>query len=190
MHAFAVLAFAASASAAAVYGEYAPAANSTVVAPVYAASTPAGYAMSSVAAYPVSSKAPEYSTSVVHGLTTVCSEATTLTVGTKTYVATKPTTIIDNDCTYTTSIALVASTPVAGKPISAPVAHASSVAAIGTPPAALYPSKNGTAPVYGPGATGTSAPTGTKPSASQFTGAAAQTGAAMLAIVGAVAAFL
>lgn len=155
--------------------------------PAYPASSSVGYP-----SYPVSSKAPEYGYTVttVKTLSTVCATPTTLKVGTKTYTVTKSTTIIDNDCEYTTTVP-VKSTPAPVKPSSAPVVKVSSVY---TPPVVSskpvvvpYPSKNGTAPTT-PVATGV--PTSTKPTPSQFTGAAAQTGAAMLAIVGAVAAFL
>jgi hypothetical protein len=199
MRSFAVIAGLAASANAYAYGY--PAYNETSsAAPAYpAVSTPAGYpaypaASSSPAgyapAYPVSSKAAEYpsypaytTTTTVKGLTTYCSESTTLSVGTKTYVVTKPTTIIDDDCEYTTTV-VVKPTPTPAKPTGGkPPVKPSEVA----PPVVPYPSKNGTVPTY-PVATGT--PTSTKPAPSQFTGAAAQTGAAMLAIVGAVAAFL
>lgn len=193
MRSFAVIGFAASASAMA-YG-YPEAVNSTsVVAPVYGASTPAGYPVSTPAAYPVStpaaypvsSEAPKYETKTVTGLTTVCPGSTTLTVGTKTYTVTKSTTIIDEDCEYTTTIP-VHPTPAPGKSsVPAVPAYPSSVPAVGTPNVP-YPSKNVTVPTY---PAGTAAPSSTKPSPSQFTGAAAQSGAAFLAIAGALAAFL
>lgn len=196
MRSFAVVAGFAAAANAYAYGY--PAYNTTSVAPptyetskapeypAYPASTPAGYPVSSAPgypAYPVSSKAPEYpsyTTTTIKGLTTVCAEPTTLKVGTKTYTVTKSTTIIDNDCEYTTTVP-VKPTPTPVKPVSVPVVKPSSV------PVVPYPSKNGTAPTY---PVGTGVPTSTKPAPSQFTGAAAQTGAAMLAIGAAVAAFL
>jgi hypothetical protein len=190
MRSFAVVAGFAAAANAYAYGY--PAANTTSVAPpVYQVSTPAGYAVSSAPAYGVSSAPPAYHTTTIKGLTTVCPGSTTLTVGTKTYTVTKSTTIIDNDCEYTTTIP-VKPTPVPGKssaPASVPAKPSSVVVppAHGTPVVPVYPSKNGTAPTY---PVGTGVPTSTRPSPSQFTGAAAQTGAAMLAIVGAVAAFL
>jgi hypothetical protein len=134
-----------------------------------------------------------YTTAVYKTLSTVCSEATTLSVGSKTYVVTKPTTIVDNDCEYTTSY-IVKSTPAPVAPSSiAPVKPSYAVGVpvytpgVSAPSGVPYPSKNGTAPTY-PAATG--APSSTKPAASQFTGAAATSGAAMIAIIGAVAAFL
>jgi hypothetical protein len=192
MRSFAIVAGLAASANAYAYGY--PAYNETSsAAPAYpAASTPAGYPEASSAAgysaYPVSSKAAEYpaytTTTTVKGLTTVCSEATSFSVGTKTYVVTKPTTIIDEDCEYTTAV-VVKPTPSAAKPIvSVPAPGKPSMVA---PPVVPYPSKNGTAPTY-PVATGT--PSSTKPSTPQFTGAAAQAGVGMLAIVGAVAAFL
>jgi hypothetical protein len=186
MRSFAVIGFAASASAMA-YG-YPEAVNSTsVAAPVYGASTPAGYAMSTPAAYPASTPAPAYETKTIIGLTTVCPGSTTFSVGTKTYTVTKSTTIIDEDCEYTTVVP-VHPTPAPGKPSSVPAvpAYPSSVPAVGTVHVP-YPSKNVTAPTY---PAGTAAPSSTKPSPSQFTGAAAQSGAAFLAIAGALAAFL
>lgn len=202
MRSFAVIAGLAASANAYAYGY--PAYNETSSAPSYpAVSTPAGYPVygapssapvgypvaSSPAGYPVSSKAPEYpsyTTTTVKGLTTVCPEPTTLKVGTKTYTVTKSTTIVDNDCEYTTTVP-VKPTPTPVKPSSAPAPVKPSSAPAPPPVVPVYPSKNGTAPTY-PVATGT--PTSTKPAPSQFTGAAAQTGAAMLAIVGAVAAFL
>jgi hypothetical protein len=146
-------------------------------------------------AYPAASSPAAYTTTtaVVTGLTTVCSEATSFAVGTKTYVVTKPTTIIDEECEYTTT-AVVKPTPAAVKPSSyAPVVPSVSAPAAGKPsmpaPVVPYPSKNGTAPTYA-APTGTAAPSSTKPSSPQFTGAAAQAGVGMLAIFGAVAAFL
>ncbi|KAF1916414.1 hypothetical protein BDU57DRAFT_230942 [Ampelomyces quisqualis] len=194
MRSFAVIAGLAASANAYAYGY--PAYNETSSAPSYpAVSTPAGYpvdgAPSSSApaygAYSVSSKAPEYpsyATTTIKGLTTVCPEPTTLKVGSKTYTVTKSTTIIDDDCEYTTTVP-VKPTPTPVKPISVPAPVKPSSAPAPPPVAPVYPSKNGTAPTY-PVATGT--PTSTKPAPSQFTGAAAQTGAAMLAIVGAVAA--
>jgi hypothetical protein len=198
MRSFAVVAGFAAAANAYAYGY--PAYNTTSVAPpTYETSKapeypayPASSSAPGYPAYPVSSKAPEYpsyTTTTVKGLTTVCAEPTTLKVGTKTYTVTKSTTIIDNDCEYTTTVP-VKPTPTPVKPSSAPV-KPSSVPVVpvvsSKPPVVPYPSKNGTAPTY-PVATGV--PTSSKPAPPQFTGAAAQTGAAMLAIVGAVAAFL
>jgi hypothetical protein len=190
MRSFAIVAGLAASANAYAYGY--PAYNETSTAPVYAASTPAAYAASSAPAY-VASSAPAYTTTYpVKGLTTVCSEATSFSVGTKTYVVTKPTTIIDEDCEYTTT-QVVKPTPVApapGKPTSAvgtPAVPAPGKPSVVVPPVVPYPSKNGTAPTY---AAPTGTPSSTKPPTSQFTGAAAQAGVGMLAIFGAVAAFL
>jgi len=193
MHSFAVIVgFAATASAAA-YGY--PAYNSSSVAPptyqtssavaypVYSASKPA-YPVSSSMAYP---EYPSYTTTkVVTGLTTVCPEPTTVTYGSKTYTVKSSTTIIDNDCEYTTTYA-VKPTPSASasKAIYTPPAAYSSA-----PPAPMYPSapqgSNATA-VYPTGAM----PSATKPtSPAQFTGAAGQAGVGLMAVIGAVAAFL
>lgn len=190
MRSFAVIAGFAAAANAYAYGY--PAYNTTSVAPptyetskapeypAYPVSSSVGYP-----AYPVSSKAPEYpaypayTTTTVKGLTTVCPEPTTLKVGTKTYTVTKSTTIVDDDCEYTTTVP-VKPTPTPVKPSSVVVPPVYS-----TKPVVPYPSKNGTAPTY-PVATG--APTSTKPSPSQFTGAAAQSSVAVLAVAGAIAA--
>ena len=186
MRSFAVIGFAASVSAAA-YG-YPEAVNSTsVVAPVYGASTPAGYPVSTPAAYPVSTPAA-YKTTTVKGLTTVCPESTTLTVGTKTYTVTSSTTIIDEDCEYTTTIPVKPTPAPENSSVPAVPAYPSSIPAVGTPHVP-YPSKNVTVPTY-PAGTAAPSASSTKPAPSQFTGAAAQSGAAFLAIAGALAAFL
>lgn len=202
MRSFAIVAGLAASANAYAYGY--PAYNETSTAPVYAASTPAGYVASTPAgynaypaasssapgynAYPVSSAPPAYTTTYpVKGLTTVCSEATSFSVGTKTYVVTKPTTIIDEDCEYTTTEVVKPTpyVPAPGKPT--PVVPAPGKPSMVAPPVVPYPSKNGTAPTY---AAPTGTPSSTKPSTPQFTGAAAQAGVGMLAIFGAVAAFL
>lgn len=177
MRSFAVIGFAAAANAAA-YGY--PTVNTTSVAP------PTYPAVSSPAGYPVSvvSSAPVYKTTVVTGLSTVCGP-TTLSVGTKTYTVTKSTTIVDKDCVYTTSYPAVKPTPEPVKPSSA-VPNKPSAPPVVVP----YPT-NGTAPAPPAGTAPPAAPpASTKPAPPQFTGAAAQTGAALMAIVGAVAAFL
>lgn len=206
MRSFAVVAsFAAAANAYAQgYGYEAPAnMTSSAMAEYPVSSPPAGYpvASSSAPSYEaVSSKVPEhpvYTTKIVTGLTTVCPEPTTVTYGTKTYVVKTSTTIVDEDCEYTTTYA-VGPTPTPAMPTHdapsappanthyAPPAHSQGPPA---PPAHVpYPSAgNGTVPH----------PTGAQPSASvtkpstpEFTGAAAQAGVGLLAVIGAVAAFL
>lgn len=199
MRSFAVVTGLVAAANAAAYGY--PAYNTTSVAP------PAYVASSSAPAYPVypvasSSKAPEYpaypvasssapaypvypvatpvySTKVVTGVSTVCNEPTTITYGTKTYTVKSSTTIIDKTYAYTTTYE-VKPTPTPAKPTSvAPPAGYSSA-----PPAPIYPSaKNATTPY----------PTGVKPSkpaTPEFTGAAAQAGVGLMAVAGALAAFL
>jgi hypothetical protein len=198
MRSFAVIAGLAASANAYAYGY--PAYNETAPssAPVYeAASTPAAYPVSSAAAYPVSSAAaypvssaveyPSYTTKVVTGLTTVCAEPTTISVGTKTYTVTSSTTIVDEDCEYTTTV------PV--HPTSAPAAATSghpTKPSVVAPPVVPYPSKNGTAPTY-PAGTAAPAPSASATKSappSQFTGAAVQAGAGFMAIVAAAAAFL
>jgi len=186
MRSFAVIAgLAAAANAAAVY----PAYNTTSVAPpTYKTSEAPAYP-----AYPVSSKPAEYypeypsytTTKVLHGLTTVCPEPTTVTYGKKTYTIKSSTTLIDEDCEYTTTY-VVKPTPSAVKPTYAPPVYSSQPAVYSSQPAVVYPSKNATAPVYPTGVK----PTSTKPSTPEFTGAAAQAGVGLMAVIGAVAAFL
>jgi len=193
MRSFAVIAgFAAYANAAA-YGY--PAYNTTSVAPptYKTSSAPAypAYPVSSSAGYPVSSAAypeyPSYTTAkVVYGLTTYCSEATTVTYGKKTYTVSSATTLIDNDCTYTTTYA-VKPTPTPAKSVpgySVPAYQSSAPAPVVPYPSA--PASNATVPAYGTGVKASS----TKPSTAQFTGAAGQVGVGLMAVAGAVAAFL
>lgn len=189
MHSFAVVAgLAAAANAHAV--AY-PAASSIVLpAPVYAASSAVASLATPAPVYAASSPAPsaaQYTTQVIKGLTTVC-ESTTLTYGSKTYTVSSSTTLIDEDCEITTSYPVVKPTPVAASSTSTlcttPAYVPSASAAIPYPSAgnATVPHATGAVPVPA---------TASKPSASQFTGAAAaQAGVGLMAVVGAVAAFL
>ncbi|KAH7363712.1 hypothetical protein BKA66DRAFT_573407 [Pyrenochaeta sp. MPI-SDFR-AT-0127] len=196
MRSFAVIAGFAAAANAYAYGY--PAYNTTSVAPPTYETSKApeypAYPESSKApeypAYPESSKAPEYpsypeapaytTTKVVTGLTTVCPEPTTVTYGHKTYTVKSSTTLIDDDCEYTTTYE-VKPTPTPVKPTGhyAPPAYSSA------PPVVPYPSKNATTP-YPTGVK----PSSTKPVTPEFTGAAAQAGVGLMAVIGAVAAFL
>lgn len=215
MRSFAVIALAAAGANAAAYGypaessstpaeyypeasstpaEYYPAASSTPAYPAYPAESskaeyPSYPAESSKVEYPVVySSAPAYTTTKVYtGLTTVCPEPTTVTYGSKTYTVKSSTTLIDDDCEYTTT-EVVKPTPY---PVYTPAhsEYAPPKYSSAAPPAP-YPSKpagNGTVPVY---------PTGVKPSASaskpatpEFTGAAGKASAGLLAVAGAAAAF-
>ncbi|OAL45020.1 hypothetical protein IQ07DRAFT_591862 [Pyrenochaeta sp. DS3sAY3a] len=190
MRSFAVVAGFAAAANAYAYG-YPPAYNTTSVAPptYETSSAPVypSYPESSKApeypSYPESSKAPAYpeypsytTTEVKYGLTTVCPEPTTVTYGTKTYTVKSSTTIIDEDCEYTTTYE-VKPTPSAAYPTYTPPAY--------TPKEPVYPTKNATTP-YPTGVK----PSSTKPTTPEFTGAAAQAGVGLLAVVGAMAAFL
>lgn len=188
MHSFAVIAGLVASANAYAYGY--PAQNETTSAVAYpVASTTDAYAViSSAAAYPASSAPVEYTTKVVTGLTTECPEPTTISVGTKTYVVTSSTVIVDEDCEYTTSVP-VHTTPAPEH--SAPAGYPVKPSVV-APPAVPYPSSNGTAPTH-PAPAGTAAPSGSATKSappSQFTGAAAQTGAGIMAIVAAAAAFL
>lgn len=208
MRSFAVIALAAAGANAAAYGypaesssapaEYYPAASSTPAEYYPAESTPAypAYPVESskaaeYPAYPEESKyeayssAPAYTTTyAVHGLTTVCPEPTTVTYGSKTYTVSSSTTLIDEDCEYTTT-EVVKPTPY---PVHTP-AH-SEYAPPKYSSAAPYPSHpagNGTVPVYPTGAV--PKPSSTKPSTPEFTGAAGKASAGLLAVAGAAAAF-
>jgi len=195
MRSFAVIAGLA-AAANAQYGYGAAPVNSTSVAPAYGASSAPAYAVSSA---PVVYATPSsyVTTKVISGLSVACSTPATLTYGSKTYTVKGPTTIIDTACVYTpssmvkptptpvyaTSAGVWASSGVPAKSWSAAVPAGSSVA-----PVVPYPSaagKNGTTP-YATGAKASS----TTGSPAQYTGAAAQAGVGLMAVIGAVAAFL
>ncbi|UPX09765.1 uncharacterized protein EKO05_0000448 [Ascochyta rabiei] len=204
MRSFAVLAMAASASAYAYNPTYnvsssaveSYAASTPAYAastPVYAASTP-GYAASSAPAYPVASSSTKYeeypvtSTKVIQETTFVCPEPTVVTYEEKTYSVTKATTLTVSS--YTTTVVKTTHTPEAQKPsskVETPV-YSASIPSV-APTHAPYPSSNATVPTA-PQGTATGYPTGTKPATPEFTGAAAQAGVGLLAVVGALAAFL
>lgn len=120
--------------------------------------------------------------------TTYCPEATTLTVGTKTYTVTEATTLTILDCSCTIAkpvyTSLVTSCSTSAAAVYTPPAY-TSVAPISAP---VYSNSTGSSPVYTPAPTGTgsySAPIAT------FTGAAnnvvAASGAGLAAIFGLVA---
>lgn len=177
-------------------------------APAYAASSAApeypAYPVESSAApeYAASSAAPEYpvvyssapaytTTKVVTGLTTVCPEPTTVTYGSKTYTVSTSTTLIDEECEYTTT-EVVKPTPA---PVMTPVhsEYAPPKYTSAAPPAPMYPSSNGTVPQVpaGTAAPSGSKPSSTKPSSPEFTGAASKaTVGGFMAIAGVIAAFL
>lgn len=201
MRSFAVLAMAAAATASYIPSSAPPAYEETPAPyvpssteyPAYPESSKApeypAYPESSKApeypAYPVSSKAPEYpaeypteyETTTVTGISTVCSETGKYTYGTKTYEVTKPTTIIDEECVYTTSYPVKPT----GYPVHTPV-HSEYA------PEPYHPAPSSNATVPHP--TGYTPPTSAKPSLPEFTGAAGKASVGLLAIVGAVAAFL
>ena len=147
MRSFAVIAGFAAAANAYAYG-YPEAQNTTSAAvPEYPAESAS---VSEYSAYPVeSTKAPEpyTTTEVVTGLTTVCPEPTTATFGTKTYTITTSTTLIDDDCEYSTTYE-VKPTPSAEKPKDTPAPSVEKPThdappAYTTAPPAPYPSTNG-----------------------------------------------
>ena len=177
-----------------VYSQGYPASSSSAK---YEASTPVysqGYPVSSSAAYPVASSSAEYveypvtSTKVVKETTYVCPTPTVVTYEQKTYSVTKATTLTISS--YTTTVVVTTKTPeaVSSKPVT-PVYSASVPPVV--PTYAPYPSKNATATYVPPHGTATgSKPPSTKPATPEFTGAAAQAGVGLLAVVGALAAFL
>lgn len=175
MKSFAVAAFVA--VAAAQYDVAPPAYNtSSVVVPVYSTSVTPGYSASESVGYSASSSSVEYSATTVE-----CTGPTEVPVGpsyTFTYTGTETTTL-----TFS-------------YPVSVPAGHAYTPAPV-VPSTPAYPTSNGTvtsAPVPSYPA-GTAAPSGTgyvtgKPSPSEFAGAAGKTGLSLLAVAGALAAFL
>ncbi|KAL1609797.1 hypothetical protein SLS59_001308 [Nothophoma quercina] len=181
------------ASSSAKYDEY-PVSSSAG----YVASTPVysqGYPVSSSAGYPVASSSVKYveypvtSTKVVKETTFVCPTPTVVTYEEKTYSVTKATTLTVSS--YTTTVVKTTQTPEAQKPSSkaqTPV-YSASVPSV-APSSAPYPSKNATVSYSAPQGTATGYPTTTKPSTPEFTGAATQAGVGLLAVVGALAAFL
>ncbi|KAI8938977.1 hypothetical protein NX059_004821 [Plenodomus lindquistii] len=162
-----------------------PVASPSSKAPEYPVASPSSKAPEYPVANP-SSKAPEYpvasTTKIVTGLTTVCPEPTTITYGTKTITVSKSTTLVIPDITMTTVYPVK---PTAHVPVysQAPPAHSSGAVV-------PYPSQNATVPAYTPPASTGVKPSGTKPATPEFTGAAAQAGVGLLAVVGAIAAFL
>jgi len=149
------------ATASAGYVQYPAPVNSTSVAPT-----------SSVPAY----EEPVYVTKTVSEYETFCPGPTVITTNSKTYTVTEATTLTITDCPCTVTYPAEPT----DYPVETPV-----VPSGGAP--IPYPSKNGTAPVY---PTGAPVPSKSAPGSPEFTGAAAQFGAAGLAVVGALAAFL
>lgn len=132
---------------------------------------------------------PVTSTKIVPETTFVCPTPTVVTYEEKTYSITKATTLTISS--YSTVVIKTTHTPEAEKPSSK---HETPVYSATVPPPvapthAPYPSKNATVP-HVPQGTATGYPTSTKPSTPEFTGAAAQAGVGLLAVVGALAAFL
>ncbi|KAF2495144.1 hypothetical protein BU16DRAFT_539141 [Lophium mytilinum] len=132
----------------------------------------ANYGYGNFTASPVS-----YVTETYVDYTTVCPEATTLTIGESTYTVTEATTLTITACSCTltkpvyTSLVTSCSTSAAS---AAPPAVYTSVAPASSP-APYYPIGTGSTPAYTPKPTGTGAYTA--PIAT-FTGAAGQVGAA------------
>ncbi|KAL6707826.1 hypothetical protein ACN47E_003726 [Coniothyrium glycines] len=211
MRSFAAIAFAATGVSAAAYGYPAESSSVPVYAesskvPEYAASSAAyvpyssavhaaesskvpEYAASSAAYVPYSSAVPYTTTKVVYGLTTYCPEPTTVTYGSKTYTVSSSTTLVDDDCEYTTTYE-VKPTPSAVKtPVHseyAPPKYSSAAVHYSSAPYPVVskPAGNTTYPT----ATGAH-PSSTKPATPEFTGAAGKTTAGLLAVAGAAVAF-
>jgi hypothetical protein len=128
--------------------------------------------------------APVYVTTVVSEYTTVCPGPTEIPVGpSSTITVTEATTLTVTDCPCTVTYP-AESTPAYTPPAYTPVAPSSS-------PAPYYPSGNASVPVYPTGTTAPTTPAGTStPSPSEFPGAAGKAGLSLLAVAGALAAFL
>ncbi|KAJ4992538.1 hypothetical protein SVAN01_01921, partial [Stagonosporopsis vannaccii] len=173
-------------SSSAKYEEEYPVTSSSAY---YAASTPV-YSVE----YPASSSSVKYeeypvtSTKVVPETTFVCPTPTVVTYEEKTYSVTEATTLTISS--YSTVVVKTTKTPEAEKPSTKHETPVYSTVPPVAPTHAPYPSKNATVPHSVPQGTATGYPTTTKPSTPEFTGAAAQAGVGLLAVVGALAAFL
>ncbi|PVH96354.1 hypothetical protein DM02DRAFT_659259 [Periconia macrospinosa] len=129
---------------------------------------------------------PVYKTTVVPQYTTVCEAGATVTYGPSSYsTVSKHTTLTVPSYTIVTP---VPTAPVESKPATS--APYTPVKPSDKPVAPVYPTSNGTAPAA-PLPTGTAAPgaPGSTP-APAFPGAAGKTGLSLLAVAGALAAFL
>lgn len=131
---------------------------------------------------------PVYETTTVNEYTTVCEGPTTIPVNpTSTITVSESTTLTITDCPCTITY------PV--KPTHAPEEPQEpehpihTEPAVPAPPKPVYPSGNATAPVY---PTGTAAPTTPEQpvTPTEFPGAAGKAGLSLLAVGGALAAFL
>lgn len=137
---------------------------------------------------------PAYETTTVSHFTTVCPGPTEIPVGpSSTITVTEATTLTVTDCpcTLTYPVAPTETPAVPEVPSSAPV-YPTSAPVVPTTAAPVYPTANGTAPVVPPPSypTGTGAPTTGAPTPTEFPGAAGKAGLSLVAVAGALAAFL
>lgn len=175
MKSFAIAAFVAVAAAAPQYEVAPPAYNTSSAVETPAYSTPV-----SVPSYAASSSSVEYSATTVE-----CSGPTEVPVGpshTYTYTGTEKTTLTFS---YPVSVPATGYTPAPVAP-SAP-AYPTSNGTVPSAPAASYPA--GTAAPKPSGTGSYTVPSPSKP-ATEFPGAAGKTGLSLLAVAGALAAFL
>lgn len=128
---------------------------------------------------------PTYETTTVSHFTTVCAGPTEIPVGpSSTITVTEATTLTVTDCPCTLTYPVM--------PTEVPSTYVPVHPTTAAPPAPVYPTSNGTvpappAPVY---PTGTGAPTTGVPAPTEFPGAAGKAGLSLLAVAGALAAYL
>lgn len=132
--------------------------------------------------------APVYETTIVSEYTTVCPGPTEIPIGpSSTITVTEATTLTITNCPCT--ISKPVSTPAASVPAGSSVYTPAPVAPSSAAP--YYPSGNASVPAVYPTGTSASTPAGTStPSPSEFPGAAGKAGLSLLAVAGALAAFL
>lgn len=131
---------------------------------------------------------PTYETTVVSEYTTVCPGPTEIPIGPgKTITVTESTTLTITNCPCTISKPVYTPAPSSPAYTPAPPVYPTSS------PAPYYPPGNSSAP-YVPAPTGTGVPTSVYPTStptpSEFPGAAGKAGLSLLAVAGALAAFL
>lgn len=127
---------------------------------------------------------PVYETTTVSDYTTVCAGPTEIPVGpSSTITVTEATTLTITDCPCTITY------PVA--PTTAPEVPSTYVPVVPSSVAPVYPTANGTVSASSVYPTGTSAPTTAAPvSPTEFPGAAGKAGLSLLAVAGALVAYL
>jgi hypothetical protein len=149
-------------------------------------------------AYAVNSTSLAYETTIVSTISTVCEGPTEIPVGpSSTITVTGHTTVIVTDCPCTLTYPVAPTTAPAAPSSYAPSESSSEAPAVPTtaaPVAPVYPTgSNGTAPAAPTGsgaAPTTGAPTTGAPTPTEFPGAAGKAGLSLVAVAGALAAFL